>query len=46
MSRESEIAAVVAELEQLMAGLDGNVADLRSILTATPEVPGDQPAPA
>ena len=46
MSRESEIAAVTAALEQLMAELGGNVADLRAILATTPEASGEQPAPA
>lgn len=45
MSRESEIAAVVGELEALLGELSGNVSDLRAILES-PEVPGDQPAPA
>lgn len=46
MSRESEIAAVTAQLEQLMAELSANVADLRSVLATIPEASGEQPAPA
>ena len=42
---DSEIKAVLGELEQLMGTLRANVTALEDILT-TPEVPGDQPAPA
>lgn len=42
---ESEIRAVVAELDALMGELTANVSALQAIL-AEPEVPGDQPAPA
>lgn len=42
---ESEIRAVVAELDALMGELRANVSALQAILTE-PEVPGDQPAPA
>jgi hypothetical protein len=42
---DNEIKAVLGELEQLMGTLRSNVDALDAILT-TPEVAGDQPAPA
>lgn len=41
-----EIAAVLAELEQLMGSLRGSVGALQAILADSPEVSGDQPATA
>ena len=41
-----EIALVLGELDRLMSQLRGNVAELQTILTSAPEVPGDQPATA
>jgi len=43
---DTEVRAVIGELEQLMEAVRGNVAALQAILTDTPEVTGDQPAPA
>lgn len=43
---DSEVSAVISELQQLMGALRVNVTALESILTDTPEVTGDQPAPA
>ena len=43
---DSEINAVLGELEQLMGTLRANVGALQDILTDAPEVTGDEPAPA
>ena len=44
---DSEIKAVLGELEQLMGALRTNVTALEAILTdETTEVAGDQPSPA
>jgi DNA anti-recombination protein RmuC len=43
---DTEIAAVVDELQGLMEKLRANVGALEAILTSNPEVPGDQRANA
>lgn len=43
---DSEVRAVLSELEQLMGELRANVNALQAILTEQPEVPGAEPATA
>lgn len=43
---DSEVRAVIDELDKLMDAVRSNVAALQAILTSPPEVPGDQPAAA
>lgn len=43
---DSEVRAVLSELEQLMGALRTNVTALEAILTDTPEAAGEQPATA
>lgn len=44
--KPAQVADVLTEIQALMAAVRANVGQLNAILTAAPEVPSDDPAPA